>query len=345
MELRKWKRWSTTVTYDSYFATQYKDCFVFFGNPNVTNQVCTLGGCIATVVEVDGEDDYIWSSMPQLSLKKDNIVGSLQLCGGFTCGEEIKMFGTIDSGGLMKEYSTKCWNTCLTKPFSQWSENALPIALSPRIKISPIMYLAAVQKCKQYVIYFYLRKQIRGICVLGHELAVNTVIVSDEEKNQSCLLSTDSVTFDGPVSCAVVGADLFIIRGDKMAKVEKFTHLLVASASADQSTTFSISFDLKVPHANGTLFVVQDTLCVVGGCDDNYEPFSEIYQFDQSAQEWSECGVSAVSRYGTSVVPFTDRKNKEAVFIAGGFKGKDMPCGIIEVLAVNVRSVVKNEIY
>ena len=330
------------MTYDSCFATQYKKCFVFFGIPSGTNvtktfdQVCTLGGCIATVVEVDGENDYIWSAMPQLSLQK----GSLQLCGGFTCGEEIKMFVS----GFMEKYSTKCWDTCLTKPFSQWSENASPIAVSPQIKISPITCLAAVRKCKQYVIYFYIPKQMRDPFFAvpysrEYKFAVNTLIVSDEEKNQSCLFSTDSVTFDGPVSCAVVGDDLFIIRGDKMAKVEKFTHLLVASASADQSTMFSISFDLKVPHANGTLFIVQDTLCVVGGCDDNYEPFSEIYQFDQSAQEWSECGVSAVSRYGASVILFTDSKNKEAVFIAGGFKGKGVPCGIIEMLAVNVRSV------
>ena len=73
----------------------------------------------------------------------------------------------------------------------------------------------------------------------------------------------------------------------------------------------------------------------MGGCDDNYEPFSDIYQFDQGTQEWNECGVSSVSRYAASVVTFTDRKQKEAVFITGGFKGKDMPCSIIEVLTIS----------
>ena len=336
------------MTYDSYFATQYKDCFVFFGIPSganvyvreAANQRYTLGGgCVTTVVEVDREDDYIWSAMPQLSLQllKPNSTVSLQLCGGYTCGEEIKVFGIVlqDGGLIFKSYTTRCWNTCLTRPFSEWSENTSPTALSPQIKTPRINCLAAVRNCKQYVIYFYLPNKLRMTNV-KEQFSSNTVIVSDKEKNQSCLFSTDSVSFDGPVSCAVVGADLFIVSRNKMAKVEKFAYLLVARA--DRSTMFSISFDLKVPHANGTLFVVQDTLCVVGGCDDNYEPFSEIYQFDQSAQEWNECGVSAVSRYGASVVSFTDRKNKEAVFIAGGFKGKDVPCGIIELLAVNVRS-------
>ena len=138
-------------------------------------------------------------------------------------------------------------------------------------------------------------------------------MVIDEEKKQSCLFSTDSVTFDGHVSCAVVGDGLFIVSGDKMAQVEKFTHLLVTSASIDQNATVLISFDLTVPHANSTLFAIQDTLCVVGGSDDKYEPFSEIYQFDQQTKEWNECGVSSVSHYSASVITFTDKNQKEGV--------------------------------
>ena len=55
-------------------------------------------------------------------------------------------------------------------------------------------------------------------------------------------------------------------------------------------------------HANSTSFTVKDTLCVVGDCDDKYEPFCEIYQFDQWTKEWNECGVSSVSCYRASVV-------------------------------------------
>ena len=348
------------MMFDSYFATQYKECFVFFGVPTGTsvatkevNQVCTMSGCVTTLVEVDNEDGYIWSPMPHLTLqllktedKYDQ--GSIQICGGYTCREEIKVFGINiaerrDSfRRSLNDYTAKCWTTSLVIPFSKWSENTTSIepAVTQEVKI-PSKFLAAVQKCKQFVIYFYLPNHFRKsykIVVGGegrHPFSESAIIVSDEENKRSCLFLTNSVTFDGHVSSAVIGDDLFILSGDKMAKVEKFTHLLVASAAnTDQNTKFTISFDLTVPHANSTLFVIQDTLCVVGGCDDNYEPFSDIYQFDQGTQEWNECGVSSVSRYAASVVTFTDKKQKEAVFIVGGFKGKDMPCSIIEVLTI-----------
>ena len=339
------------MTYDSYFATQYKECFVFFGVPtgtsvaNEVNKACTMGGCVTTLVEMDSKDGCIWSIMPYLSvglLKRENQhrTVTIQICGGYTCGKEIKLFGIISetSAFEMDGYTAKCWTTSLEMPFSKWSESSTSIIKpSTEIKIPPI-FLAAVQKCQQYVLYFYLPNHSRAAQKTKrgpqshHPFSESVIIVNDEENKRSSLLLTDSVTFDGHVSSAVVGADLFILSGDKMAKVKKFTHLLVASAAnTDQNT---ISFDLTVPHANSTLFVVQDTLCVVGGCDDNYEPFSDIYQFDQSTQGWNECGVSSVSRYAASVVTFTDRNQKQGVFIAGGFKGKDVPCSIIEVLII-----------
>ena len=350
------------MKYDSYFATQYKECFVFFGIPTGTsvatkevNQMCTMSGCVATLVEVDNEDGYIWSTMPHLTLQllktedKCN-EGSMQICGGYTCGEEIKVFGIINTTVTETDwfvpvnyYTAKCWTTTLAMPFSEWSENTTSIepAATQKVKI-PSKFLAAVQKCKQFVIYFYLPNHFRKTnkpvprSTGYHPFSKSAIIINDKENKRSCLFLTDSVTFDGHISSAVVGDDMFILSGDKMAKVEKFTHLLVASAaSTDQNTKFTISFDLTVPHTNSTLFVIQDTLCIVGGCDDNYEPFSDIYQFDQGTQEWNECGVSSVSRYAASVVTFTDRKQKEAVFVAGGYKGKDMPCSIIEVLTIS----------
>ena len=345
---------------DSYFAIQYKDCFVYFGAASNTSlaetdgQVSTMGGYVATLVELDREDGYIWSTMPQLQLhNEENVTKSVKVCGGYASGDKIKLFGIVYAQKKKpgENYSfykctTNCWTTSLTMPTSHWSEITTTAAVDPKEKIPPFDELAAVQKCKRYVVYFYLPNhywyELEDKIVVAVEGLVSPIIffpsrimVTDEEKKQSCLFSTDSVTFDSHVSCAVVGDDLFIASGDKMARVEKFTHLLVASASIDQNTTFSISFDLTVPHANSTLFAVQDTLCVVGGCDDKYEPFSEIYQFDQWTKGWNECGVSSVSRYGASVVAFTDRNQKEGVFIAGGFKGKDIPCSIIEVLAVN----------
>ena len=346
---------------DSYFAIQYKECFVYFGAASnaslaaTDGQVCTMGGYVATLVELDREDGYIWSTMPQLNLQlhnEENVTKSVKVCGGYASGDKIKLFSIVCEQRMRPgticipshSCTINCWTTSLTVPTSHWSEITTTTAVVPKVKIPSINKLAAVQKCKRYLVYFYLPDsycyELKGTVVVANKRIISqkfphsSILVIDEEKRQSCLFSTDSVLFDGHVSCAVVGDDLFIASGDSMAQVEKFTHLLVASASIDQNTTFSISFDLTVPHANGTLFAVQDTLCVVGGCDDKYEPFSEIYQFDQQTKGWNECGVSSVSRYGASVVAFTDRNQKEGVFIAGGFKGKDMPCSIIEVLAV-----------
>ena len=366
--MSKLKRWSITAKYDYYFATQYKDCFVFFGIPSgtsvaeVDDQVCTMSGCVATLVEVDKEDGYIWSPMPQLSLQlstKDNAVRSVRMLGGFTCRDEIKVLSIItipepaanhlfrirgSERCYVNNFVAKCWNTSLTKPFLCWSEETPTITpANYKFNIPPAELLVAVQKCKQYIIYCYSPKQINSSIDFLRQMnpfPESTLIITDEEKEQLCLFSAGSVTFDRHVSCAVVGADLFIISGDKMAKVEKFSHLLFANTNSNRTKKFSISFGLNVPHANGTLFVTQNTLCVVGGCDDNYEPFSEIYQFDHKTHKWNECGVCAMPRYGASVVPFTDRKDKEAVFIAGGFKEKDVPCSIIEVLVVNVKPII-----
>ena len=242
--------------------------------------------------------------------------------------------------------------TSLTIPFSCWLENTPPSTSAFQSVMPPIELLVAAQKYEQYIVYCYLPKQTprHKIHLLGEiplipdstlvvtDKKKSQLVVTDEEKSQFCLFSTDSVTFNRHVSCAVVDADLFIVSGDKMARVENFRHFLVASANVDQFKKFPISFDIDIPHANGTIFVVRNTLCVVGGCDDNYEPFSDIYQFDLSKKTWNECGVSSVSRYDASVVSFTDRKGKDAVFIAGGFKGKDVACSIIEVLTVNVKS-------
>ena len=333
---------------------------MYFGAASTTalaatdGQGCTMGGYVATPVELDREDGYIWSPMPQLNLQQGygrNVTKSVKVCGGYTSGDKIKLFGLVyeqrnnpGSVCFSSNCTTNCWTTSLTVPTLHWSEITTTIAVVPKGIMPPFDKLAAIQKCKRYVVYFYLPDQyyykLEGTVVVAAEdflslKSQSRIMVIDEEKKQSCLFLTDSVTFDGHVSCAVVGDDLFIVNEYKMAQVEKFTNLLVASASIDQNTTFSISFDLTVPHANGTVFAVHNTLCVVGGCDDKYEPFSEIYQFDQQTKEWNECGVSSVSRYGASVVAFTDRNQKEGVFIAGGFKGKDMPCSIIEVLAVN----------
>ena len=62
------------MMFDSFFTTQYRERFVFFGIPTGTsvvikevNQVFTMGGCVAALVEVADEGGCIWSAMPHLN--------------------------------------------------------------------------------------------------------------------------------------------------------------------------------------------------------------------------------------------------------------------------------------
>ena len=233
----------------------------------IDDQVCTMSGCVATLVEVDKEDGYIWSPMPQLSLqliKKEDVVGSIQMLSGFACRKEIKVLSTIaipkyidkhNQFGLklrnpyyVADFIAKCWNTSLTKPFSCWSEESPTITpANSQFNIPPAELLVAVQKCKQYIVYCYSPKQtnpqplwsgVIGGPIQSNPFPGSTLIVTDEEKEQLCLFSAGSVTFDRYVSCAVVGADLFIVSGDKMAKVEKFNHLLLLAPIVNKPKGF-----------------------------------------------------------------------------------------------------------
>ena len=161
-EFTKLKRWSTTMMFDCYFATQYKECFVFFGVPSGTsvatkevNQVCTMSGCVTTLIEVDNEDGYIWSTMPHLTLQllktEDKYTkNSIQICGRYTSREEIKLFGIVtETMGpdciYGNNYTAKSWTTSLAMPFSKWSENATFIAPATNQKVKiPSKFLATV---------------------------------------------------------------------------------------------------------------------------------------------------------------------------------------------------------
>ena len=242
------------MNFDQYFATQHKECFVYFGIPIGTSvaetddHVCTMTGCVATLVEVDRKDGCIWSLMPQLALQLQggekfyNKIESVHLCGGYSCEEEIRMLGLVDGG--YGNYNPKWWTTSLTVPSLHWSENndkkrnvkildhtKSVTTKNPQDKkrTSSKTVLIAVQKFKQYIICFYAVKSR-----YDKPQKFYNISIIDEEKQQSCicLVSTDSsVMISRYVNCAVVGADLFIVNGDKMAKVEKFAHLLVASAN------------------------------------------------------------------------------------------------------------------
>ncbi|XP_065889219.1 uncharacterized protein [Dysidea avara] len=329
LDLNNIKRWNTSTKCDYFFATQYKQSFVYFGTAAGTTKaqkdgdVCAMSGCVATLVEgVDKEDSYIWSPMPSLALRlcvNDNVHGSAKLCGGYACGEEIKMFGELAKPEYSKQmfsskgyYTSKVipqyWRTSLTEPSqcSQWSDG------TPQSSKSNLL---VTQCCQQYIVSFYL---------------YNSFIITDEHNNVSCSFSTGSVHFNRHVKCAIVDNDAFIICGGKMAKIENVDKLL----ATNKEVSDVIQFTVDVPHINTTPFVVQGNLFVVGGCDKDDEPFSDIYQFMADTKEWKLVGLSTVSRYGVSTVVFTDKNDHQAVFIAGGFKGESIPCSVIEKVSV-----------
>lgn len=323
------KRWNTSMKFDYFFVTQYKQSFVYFGSDDGTTvahkdgDTCTMNGCIATLVEgVNNEDSYVWSPMPRHTVRlavTDNVIGNIKLCGGYASDEDIKMFGDISKpeysnqmlsskGYYMSKVIPQCWATSLNMPSqcTQWVEDAAN---------APKQILLSIQKCNQYVIHFYL---------------YNNFTITDKSKGISCSFSTGSVHMNRHVKCVLLDEDMLIISSNKMAKIEKFREFLLPANSTCQEVVFT--FD--VPHINSTPFVVQGSLFVVGGCDQDHEPFSDIYQFDPINTTWSLCGLSTVSRYGVSVVVFTDKDHCEAVFIAGGFKGDSIPCSVIEKVPV-----------
>ena len=324
------------MKFSSFFTIQYKQCFIHFGIPSGTsvaeseNHNCKMYGRIGIPLEgVNKDSSYIWSAMPEMNLQlrmQGNIKGSVKLCGGYVHGEEIRTVGIVfvpeyvTCRGLKSNYRSKsttyCWATSLTTPSQceTWSDcSELPHTFFGQL-------LMSVQQCQQYVIYFYS----------------NQFTVTNIENQRSRSFSTEDEDLSRHVNCAVVDTTLFIINDNKMAMVKNFSESL-HNEDVECDTT-EVQFQIDVPHANSTLFVVHDTLCVVGGCDEDYEPFSNIYRFDQGTQEWIEFGYSTVSRYGASVVVFTERNQKEIVFIAGGFKGNDMPCSVIEKLSTITKS-------
>ena len=177
-ELSKPRQFNTSMKFNFFFSTQYKQCYIYFGIKSGTsvaesdNQICVSRGSSVTLVEgVDKEESYIWSPMPQLMLQlqvKENVKGSIQLCGGYAHGEEIKMIGIVNVPAVeyhRKGYQSKCyyqnkarvecWTASLITPTQceAWSQSSLPAAVS-----CSGHELLSVQQCHQYVIFFYADK-------------------------------------------------------------------------------------------------------------------------------------------------------------------------------------------
>ena len=135
-------------------------------------------------------------------------------------------------------------------------------------------------------------------------------------------------------NCAMIKDDLYLITKDqKMIVIQKLDQKIIEVEGENSSSS---DFETTVPHSNSTPFVVQDVLFIVGGHDRNYEPFSDIFQLNHDTLSWQMYGRTTVSRYGARVVVFKGKNEKEFVFIAGGFKQKDLPCSVVEIIPIEV---------
>ena len=288
-------------------------------------------GCSATFVDgVASEHSYIWSTIPQLCEVPDIWQfpqkphdADLHIYGGYASKEKIKMFGELDKSVKLRSVKNlytrrlctneKCWTITLTAGPSQcthWSEDK---SHKSAYRHAPLI---AIQHCCKYDVYCY-----ENILL----------IIDNNDESMSCSFLVNK--FSKHVKCVIINDDIFIVNGNKMAKIQNVKPLL-SPTDPPTKPTMIIDFHIDVPRINSTPFVIKETLFIVGGCDEDSEPFSEIYQFVPERQEWKFVGRSTVSRYGASAVVVTDKNNQQAVFIAGGFKGEDMPCSVIEQVPI-----------
>ena len=67
-----------------------------------------MSGYVTTLVELDREDDYIWSPMPQLNLQLHNeefVTETIKICGGYAYGCKIKLFSIAYRKTKEREYA------------------------------------------------------------------------------------------------------------------------------------------------------------------------------------------------------------------------------------------------
>ena len=348
LNLNDIKRWNTSVKCDYFFATQYKQSFVYFGaaaSSGATEGTTTViqkkdesryimhgHGCSATFVDgVAAEHSYIWSTIPQIEVPGLILTkphdDTIYIYGGYASREKIKMFGeTMIRNKCLSQLlvrrrfvqnplsNAKCWTITLTSGPSQcthWSED------KSRKSAYHLPPLIAIQHCCKYDVYCY--KNI-------------LFIIDNNDESLSCSFLVNE--FNKHVKCVIINDNIYIVNGNKMAKIQNVKSLLSTTTDPPTKPTVIIDFLIDIPRINSTPFVIKETLFIVGGCDEDSEPFSEIYQFVPERQEWKCVGRSVISRYGASAVVVTDKNNQQAVFIAGGFKGEGMPCSVIEQIPV-----------
>ena len=338
-----------------FFATHYKQSLVFYGTTadNGSTSIeersgekyllCGMG-CVVTMVDgVDVFDKYVWSRLPQLKEKlphgadtTNEITKTRRVYGGYAVGAQIRMFCSD-----MKLPSTeinvgdpKCWTTTLSGPSEgsflpiDWSEDT-----TLQFGLADEQNLLVMQHCGPYDVYFYETL----LCITGSngDDGFISVCFSPSDNNHS---------FNEHVKCALLSNDLFIISRNKMAKIENVQSCLSLRTvpTGRALEPIPIHFTKITPYMDSTPFVVNNTLFVMGGRDQGFEAFSEIWEHRPREEKWQYIGRLSVGRYGATVVVFTDKNNDQGVFIVGGFYternevgiNKKAPCSVIERLPV-----------
>jgi len=267
---------------------------------------------------------YTWASLSQSKLKmvdtsnrsSNETAVTARIYGGYVSGKEIKMFCSVEQSGY-----PKCWVATLAEPVTpciEWTEVTMHYFGFDH------QTLLNIQHCGCYDVYFYEKKFL--------------IIRHDDMEQMICPFSAGAHQFNEHVKCVIINDNLFIFNENKMGKIENVEQRLSPKPCTLAEPTNIIELIQKVPHMNCAPFVIEETLFVVGGNEKSWEPFSEIYQFLPDKQKWECIGLSKVSRFGASAVVFTDTNNNQAVFIAGGFKDKDVPCSVIEELFIVTKS-------
>ena len=127
-------------------------------------------------------------------------------------------------------------------------------------------------------------------------------------------------------------------------------HLYVSTGSGiycvdtDQHTVelLTVTSIPSTPLAMSTICGVSNTIFSFGGMDEDGQPSSDIFCYNQGTKEWEPAGYMHSSRYSITVSPFLRDKESTDIIAVGGIFGEDkdndpptvLKCRIAEICEV-----------
>jgi len=307
------KRWSTPQKYGSYFTTQHKDLYILFGCETAAaalypdNKIVVKMSGYGVVVTSSEEPSHVWLSLPHLIFPEAR--DKLRVVGGYVWQDRLRLV-TKESAA-----ASRLWEVSLSQPSLAWSSLG-----------NGWTTMVMLHQYKQYIFYFSSESQL----------------LIENKQNGATRHFTFHMDFTQLTRCCIAHDHLYITNSDKMATVD-LSAILPTSKTEGQTTsnaktlTSQLHF-IMLPYSYCTPFVVEDSLFIVGGCDNSNEPFSDVHQLVPDMGTWRLCGHVSVSRYGTTVVVFRERAGSDSVFIAGGFKGDGVACSVVEKIPTKLLS-------